>query len=259
MKKSAIFWAIAQAIVLLLLIFWNYYSNTGAVGGNTVASVSQKYSNLFVPAGYAFAIWGLIYLGLLGLAGYMLYAAFSKQHSAVFVHQTAPWLILAHFSNATWLWFWLQERTGWALLFIVGIQFFLLLVLFLIEGRPSQRTGRFELLVRQPLLLYAGWIAVATIANTASHLTAIGWEAPVFSELQWTVLALALATLLNLLMLRLRHWIAFAGVGIWSLSAIAFRHWGDIPTLQWAALAAAGILGMVLLLQVYQRRSLTRP
>ena len=51
------------AYVFTILI--NYLSNTGAINGNTVARISAQNQNLFTPLGYAFSIWGLIYLGLL--------------------------------------------------------------------------------------------------------------------------------------------------------------------------------------------------
>ncbi|MBD3638268.1 MAG: hypothetical protein HUJ25_13025, partial [Crocinitomicaceae bacterium] len=57
--------AIVHMLILLALIFWNYYSNTGVIDGNTVGSVSKEFDSLFTPAGYTFGIWALIYMGLL--------------------------------------------------------------------------------------------------------------------------------------------------------------------------------------------------
>ena len=60
------FYAIANTLVIVGVIFWNYYSNTGAINDKTVGDISDDLYNLFTPSGYAFAIWGLIYLLLLG-------------------------------------------------------------------------------------------------------------------------------------------------------------------------------------------------
>ena len=73
MKKA---YALINTVVVLAVIFWNYWSNTGAINGHTVGELSDKYANLFTPAGYAFAIWGLIFLGLLVLVWSQLRLAF---------------------------------------------------------------------------------------------------------------------------------------------------------------------------------------
>ncbi len=57
--------SVLNIFALIITIFINYLSNTGAIGGKTIAAVSEKYPALFTPANYAFSIWGLIYLGLL--------------------------------------------------------------------------------------------------------------------------------------------------------------------------------------------------
>lgn len=255
MKRTSKVLASVHAIVLILLIVWNYYSNTGVVADNTVASVSQKFDNLFVPADYAFAIWGVIYLGLLILAGYMLYAAFSNKRDDGFVLKVAPWLILAHLANGTWLWFWLHESTGIALILIASILFFLMIAVLRLNMERWDAPVPFMAAVWWPIDIYAGWLAVATIANTAAHLVAIGWDAPFLSEVGWTVAAITLATALNLFMIVTRNMREFAGVGIWALIAIAVRHWGTYPNIQWAAVIGVVILLLATTVHAYKNRA----
>jgi len=61
---------ILNIVALIVTIGVNYLSNTGFFNNETMASISGKYQNLFTPAGYAFSIWGLIYLGLFGFVIY---------------------------------------------------------------------------------------------------------------------------------------------------------------------------------------------
>jgi hypothetical protein len=68
----------ANLIITLLLIYWNYLSNTGFIDGKTIGNVSDKYSSLFTPAGYAFSIWGIIFIGLVAFAFFAVYLAFKK-------------------------------------------------------------------------------------------------------------------------------------------------------------------------------------
>lgn len=61
---------IANGFFLVFTIVFNYLSNTGIFNGKTIANVSDQYQNLFTPAGYAFSIWGFIYLLLIGFVFY---------------------------------------------------------------------------------------------------------------------------------------------------------------------------------------------
>ncbi len=73
MKKAL---QISNVIALLITLAINYLSNTGIFNGNTMATVSARYQNYFTPAGYAFSIWGVIYLGLLAFVIYQGTRAF---------------------------------------------------------------------------------------------------------------------------------------------------------------------------------------
>ncbi|MEL6135648.1 MAG: tryptophan-rich sensory protein, partial [Bacteroidota bacterium] len=68
--------SILNLLMTLTFIGWNALSSSAGINGNTVGSLSAAYFNLFTPAGYAFSIWGIIFLTQLGLAGYLIYKAF---------------------------------------------------------------------------------------------------------------------------------------------------------------------------------------
>ena len=82
MKKKTL--QIANGIALVSTIVINYLSNTGAFNGKTIADFSDKYHNYFTPAGYAFSIWGLIYLGLLAFVIYTGRGLFKKVNNTNF-------------------------------------------------------------------------------------------------------------------------------------------------------------------------------
>ncbi|MEL7342117.1 MAG: hypothetical protein AAGM67_16665 [Bacteroidota bacterium] len=62
-------------IAILLVIAWNYAVNAIPLNGMTSGEVSTLYPTLITPAGYAFSIWGVIYLGLLAFGIYQLLPA----------------------------------------------------------------------------------------------------------------------------------------------------------------------------------------
>lgn len=74
MKKT---FQLLNGVTLVITLVINYLSNTGVFNGQTMETVSGNYQNLFTPAGYAFSIWTLIYLCMLGFVFY--YAPFFKQ------------------------------------------------------------------------------------------------------------------------------------------------------------------------------------
>src|SRR5687768_9561173 len=57
-------------VVILHVIYVNVYDLI--VRENTIPQITQKYKSLFVPAGYTFSIWILIYIALIIYAVYQL-------------------------------------------------------------------------------------------------------------------------------------------------------------------------------------------
>ena len=97
MKKK---YAILNLIVVLAVIAWNGLSNTGVIGGKSVGDVSDKLYNLFTPAGYAFSIWGIIFLGMIANAIYQIKIAYKdkeeKQNNVLII------VPILSFQNIRW-------------------------------------------------------------------------------------------------------------------------------------------------------------
>ena len=207
----------------------NYVVGVKGLNGNTVGSLSDKYDTLFTPAGYAFSIWGLIFLFLLGHAYYQVKVVFFQKQHDEFVLTLGPWLALANAANIAWLFAWLMEYTGLSLLFML----FLLLSLIVAVVRLNlQRWDAPFTLIKNvwwPITIYFGWITVATIANVSAYLVKIGWNEDV-DEVHWTVIMLIVATGINLAILYLRSMREYAAVGLWAILAIGFRHWGEVSS-----------------------------
>jgi hypothetical protein len=234
MKKAKLY-ALSNFIIVLFIIFWNYWLNTGIINGNTVGDISDKYTNLFTPAGYAFAIWGVIFLGLLVLTINQLRLAFKEGESNETILQIGPWLSIANIGNAVWLWFWLHEEIGITVVVMLVILFSLIQVILRTNMERWDAPLKVIAFVWWPICLYSGWIAVATIANFSAWLAKMDWS-PLFSETLWTVIMISVAGIVNLFMIYSRNMREFAAVGVWALIAIALRHWEVIPFIQWAAM-----------------------
>ena len=99
LKKQQLL-SLLNLMSVILAVGVNYYSQMYKINGNTVSEVSDKYSNLFTPAGYAFSIWGLIFMGMLIFAGYQFYLTYSKGLTMNFISQSGGWFALANLGNA---------------------------------------------------------------------------------------------------------------------------------------------------------------
>jgi hypothetical protein len=77
-----------------------------------------------------------------------------------------------------------------------------------------------RLCVHVPFSVYLGWITVATIANVTAFLVSVSWDRFGISPLNWTIIIIAVGTLLTILMLVLRKDIAFSLVVLWAFLGI---------------------------------------
>ncbi len=246
MKNPHKIYALLNLIILAVVIWWNYYTNTGNIGGKSVGELSAELDNYFTPAGYAFAIWGIIYLALVIQAIYMVWASFSKKIDSDFISQMGPYLIMTNSLNATWLWFWLTENTGLSVVVMLGMLFALvILILNLRINLPSKRKSG-NWLIRVPISIYAGWITVATVANISAYLAKIGWTGWGVPEITWAIVMIAIAASVNIFIIFSRNIIAFPLVGVWALVAISVRHAGSENILQGAALISAALILLAL-------------
>lgn len=169
-------------------------------------------ATLLAPAGPAFSIWSVIYVGL---AAYTVWQWSPRALTSR--ARSVGWLAAASMLlNAAWL---LVTQAGWlwaSVLVIVA----LVAVLGLIVGRLTvvAAAGRIETLVLDATFgLYLGWVAVATCANITATLVAEGVVlAPLWSQVA-AVLVLLVAGGLGVVLAR-----AFGG----RLAVAAAMAWG---------------------------------
>lgn len=247
MKKT---FQLLNVIFLVVTILMNYLSNTGIFNGETMASISAKYPSLFTPAGYAFSIWGLIYLGLFGFVLY--YGAFSKNSETKekTVQKIGCWFVISCICNSLWVVTWMYGY----LLLSVPIMIFLLVSLFKIIGNTKEEFRsndvKTNLFLKLPFSIYAGWISVALIANIAAFLVKIEWNGFGIYETTWTIIMISIAGLLHLFMIWKQKMVAFACLAVWALVAIAVANHDRNDTVYNVALAIAAILLVSILIYI---------
>lgn len=240
--------AILNFISVILALFVSYYTQAIQLNGHTIGELSNSYANLFTPAGYAFAIWGIIYLGLLAFTLNHLVLVFYKKQIPIPLLQSGYWFTIANLANATWVVVWLYEFTGLSVLVMLLILFALLKITVAVHFKIIVLPLKTKALTLWPIGIYLGWISVALIANCAAWFAKLGWQGTPLNTVQWTLLMLTIAFALNLVMLIKKNMTSFALVGVWSLFAIYIKQQTLHPTIAYTALVFTLLL---LMLSVY--------
>jgi hypothetical protein len=253
MKKTL---AISNTIALIVTIAINYLSNTGLINGNTMKTISDRYQNYFTPAGYAFSIWGVIYLGLLGFIIYS-WRSLSNNNKNQFLPKIAWWFIISCIANSMWVVAWLYDQLGLSLL-LMTLLFMSLLKIIQNAGIGSRQPHDIKtlLLVHWPFSIYFGWVTVASIANVAAFLTKIGWSGWGISGVTWAVIMLCIAGLINVLVMHTKKLHAYGLVGIWAVLAISVANQNAGSAIVYTCYCVSGIILVAIAINLLRTRSI---
>lgn len=141
------------------------FLGSGALGGTPINEAAggalSADATPISPAGPAFRIWSVIYLGLIAYAVRQLFgvARRSERQAAL-----RPWALASIVLNSVWIWMVQLGSLVASVIVIVVLLAVLIRIMFLL-GRP--RTGGWiEWLVSDASFgLYFGWVLVAVFAN----------------------------------------------------------------------------------------------
>jgi len=236
-------------IAVLAAFAVNIVANIKPLGGLTLGEISNQLFDdvLITPANYAFAIWGLIYIGLFSFA---IYQALPAQRSQPIFRRIGYWLVVAMVAQMVWVFLFQLRFFSWSFLAMLLILSPLMHIYTqLTQEKFSKQQRRF---VKIPLTIYFAWISVATIVNAAVSLTALQWKGWGISPEIWTVLMMVVGSAIALIISWRYRDIPFTGVFMWALSAIAIRHLND-PLIAVTGFALTLLLGGVIVFRWCQR------
>ena len=248
--------AVATLVAIVGTLLVNTLSNFFPPGGQNVGEIANTILGgvLITPENYAFAIWGIIYLGLIA---YGIYQFENDRRREPKIQRVDKLLIVACVAQIIWIFLFTLQQFALSILAMVGILLPLIgIYLTLNIGRERvSRLGRW--VAHTPFSIYLGWISVATIVNIASALYVAGWDDWGLSDIAWTAIMIGIATLLGGVVIWRRGDIAFSLVFVWAFVAIAIRH-SDVPTI-WitAAVGSLVLLGCLGFFKIKRRRKFT--
>ncbi|WP_339655791.1 tryptophan-rich sensory protein [uncultured Maribacter sp.] len=251
MKKKL---SILNLMSVVLVIVVNYISQIMEFNNTTIGEISSRYVNLFTPASYAFAIWGIIFIALLIYGIFQVRRAFFSKKESIFIEQTGYWFILANILNCCWVFAFVYDFTGLSVLIMFGILISLVKIIINTNMERWDAPITTIAFVWWPICFYSGWISVATIANISAYLSKLDWNGGILSEQTWTISMIVVAIILNLLMIWKRNMREFALVGIWALFAIYIRHDGTYNSIANTALIGSIFLFIGITAHAFKNR-----
>jgi len=244
---------VAVIITTLLTITVNGLANGLPLNGLNTGEISDMFQVYFVPAGYVFSIWGLIYLGLLA---FTIYQALPAQRDNPRLVRIGWAVVIGNLANTTWIFFWHYLLFPLSLLAMVILLATLLFIYIRLEIGKTNIGALERWLVNIPFSVYLGWITVATIANTTAVLDFIKWGQFGLSDEVWMVIILVVVTVIAWLMSVTRKDVAYLSVLIWALAGIGvnFPQNGIVTTSVWTVFGLVGFAWLWALIQQIRNR-----
>jgi len=116
-------WVNVLAVIATIVI--NGLANAIPFNGLNTGEISDRFKVFFVPAGYVFSIWGLIYLGLIAFA---IYQALPSQRENPALRRIGYWFAMSCAVNIVWLFLWHYEFFPLTLVFMITLLLSLIII-----------------------------------------------------------------------------------------------------------------------------------
>lgn len=231
---------ITNVIITLAVIVINVLANALPFNGLNTGEISDRFNIYFVPAGYVFSIWGVIYIGLIAFA---IIQFLPSQRNNPHVARISSAYSLSGVANIVWIFLWHYEVFALTLIAMLALLISLILIfLQLWKGRSQwSKTDRWAIVL--PFNIYLGWVSVATVANATQLLYFLNWNGWGVAPEVWAFVMLIVAAGIAIAMTLRHRNVAYAAVFVWAYIGIAVKH-ADTGLVAIPAGILATIIGM---------------
>jgi len=220
---------------------------SGALGGTPTSEVAggalSADATPIAPAGPAFSIWSVIYVGLIA---YTIWQLLPKQRADERQRRLGYPIAASLLLNAAWL---LSTQADLLLLSVPIIVVLLAVLVWIFHvclTIPPRMTIE-SIVVDGTMGLYLGWVSIATAANIAAVLTDVGFNGFGLGLDAWAVIVLAVAGVVGVLIaIYGRGRIAPTVALCWGLAwVVVGRLTGDLISIPAAIAALVAIAAVV--------------
>lgn len=243
---------ITNLVTVIIALTVNILASALPLNGQNTGEISDRFQVYFVPAGYVFAIWGIIYIGWIAFTVYQFQ---SKQKESPRLRNLGYLFALSNLANAAWLFCWHYNKFGLSVLVMLTLLGLLIASYLRLNVNHSSVTRAERWSVDIPFSVYLGWITVATVANVTDWLYLVQWSGFGISTQVWAVIMLAIASLLGLIMILTRRDAGYLSVLVWAFIGIAIKQISAPMVVISAWTAAALMLGLAVYSLIRPQRS----
>ena len=164
---------LVTVLSFLVTLAVNTAANALPINGQTTAAISDRFAVHVIPAGYVFAIWGVIYV-LLG--AFTAWQALPRNREDATLRDLGYLPALSGVLNTAWLLLFQYEVFALTVPVMIALLVTLIAIHLRLWAHRDALHGTTYWTVRAPWSVYLGWITVATIANIAQAGAALGFD-----------------------------------------------------------------------------------
>ena len=263
-QKESGSWKLFEDVLLwaawLIMVAFNGYAEVFKFNGTTTGLIAKRVNVWIMPAGYVFAIWGVIYIALaVWLVRFSLAGPSRKKFGFLPFTLSGFVFVVTCCLNVAWLIFWHRQQTLVSLI-IIAVLTLLVWMLYALVRRDATKEGTpkvAKVLDWAPLSLYASWLSVATLVNAAYAILDSGSRVSDLIQGFTTVIVVGLLLALAFLMMqKLSDWV-FGLVIVWACLGIGIRIFSTVTVLGVLVLAMTAI-GALIIYFPWNRFKLTK-
>jgi len=243
---------ITNLVTVIIALVVNILATSLPLNGQDTAEISDRFQVYFLPAGYVFSIWGIIYIGWIV---FLIFQFRASQKESPRLRRLGYLFALSNLANAAWLFTWHYNYFGLGVLVMLTLLGLLITSYLRLDVNRSSTKGAEWWSVDLPFSIYLGWITVATVANVTDWLYLVEWKGFGISPPVWAVVMLAVASLLGFGMALTRRDAGYLFVFVWAFIGIAVKQVTS-PLVVNSAWIAAGLM-FVLAIFSFTRRRIT--
>jgi hypothetical protein len=231
-------WLVLLCALCMPVVAW--FSQQGTFGPDN-GTISNAFPTLLVPAGYAFAIWGPIFL--LDIV-YAIWQCGNRRHDGAMLRVRIASLIAFALTSAWMVVF--SQQQFWLALGVIWASLVCLIYAAYWLSRQRPAPDALSGCAWLPLSLHAGWVSLAAFANLAQVTVAFRLMS-IDNMLPWSIGLLVIAALLLLIAnARMSGNVFYAVAATWGLAGIYVKQ--SVATLAGAqTVALAAVVVAVLL------------
>ncbi len=167
-KISNKLFILLSMLLYIITVVVNTLSAQGMINNSSQKAVSASFPTTITPAGYAFSIWGIIYILLFSSLIILLIKSEKEYHSSI-IKSTLKLFMISCVFNIAWTFAFSYRMIWLSAIFIIALLVTVIMMMQKLQRLHPNTKSLFDI----SLGVYGGWLFVATLVNIAAFFVSI--------------------------------------------------------------------------------------